>query len=343
MFYNKIVASKQPDNSFRLDGFPSSISSAAFVAKFLTKAKDLIELDASFMTAAFSYLASKQNTNGSFTEQRNPVLKDELISTANVLISFYENDDYAKRHMATVDRASQFIEDKLNSTDDSYALAICGYALSFRDEHRSLQIYNKLIEKSKNKKGKISWDDSVETASCAILMAMKLEKKFESAAILKGLADQQRSLNGGFGSAQTSTLAFQASSEMATHFVSNDCDLKLGLSNDHDNKTVTIDNSNADRIQSIKLRGPDVSLQVEGKGIVFYQVIRRYRKEDGSDEMRAFTESCGEEDTKGGSGFILHVVIAALLALVLIAGVVFFVLRKRSIAYRAADHNTISM
>jgi hypothetical protein len=75
---------------------------------------------------------------------------------------------------------------------------------------------------SKNKNGKISWDDSVETASYAILMAMKLEKRFESAAILKWLAEQQSSLNGGFGSAYASTLAFQASSEMAKHFVSND-------------------------------------------------------------------------------------------------------------------------
>jgi hypothetical protein len=165
------------------------------------------------MTTAYSYLASRQNPNGTFTEQRNPVLKDELISTANVLISFNENDDYPKRHTVTVDNARKFIEDNLSSIDDSYALAICGYALSFKDTERSQEIYSKLVEKSKNKNGKIFWDDSVGTASYAIFVALRLEKRFDSAAISKWLAEQQRSLNGGFGSDVDTILAFHGNGD----------------------------------------------------------------------------------------------------------------------------------
>jgi hypothetical protein len=134
---------------------------------------------------------------------------------------------------------------------------------------------------------------------------------------------------------------------MATQFFSDDYNLKLELSNDHDKKIVTIDNSNANQIQIIKLRGPDVSLTVEGKGIVYYQVIRRYRNSDGSDEMKAFTDSCGggnssdsdskidpkdDENTggKGDSGYVLYIVIGVLLVLAG-AGAGFFVFKKKSV------------
>jgi hypothetical protein len=130
---------------------------------------------------------------------------------------------------------------------------------------------------------------------------------------------------------------FEANStalKIATHVSNNSANLKLTLLNDEDTmKTVTIDNLNADQIQSVKLRGPDVSLMFEGKGMAFVQVIRRYRNNDGNDEMKAFTDSCDGEETKGDSGYVWYIGFAVLIAVLIglvIAVALFIVKRKRS-------------
>jgi hypothetical protein len=120
-------------------------------------------------------------------------------------------------------------------------------------------------------------------------------------------------------------------SDAAKDFSNDNFNLKLKLFNDEDTKTVTIDNLNADQIQSVKLRGPDVSLMFEGKGTAFVQVIRRYRNNDGSDEMKAFTDSCDGEEAKDDSGYVWYIGFAVLIAVLFglaAVGTGFFLFKK---------------
>ena len=280
-FYTELMTKKTSDNSWILPDFAGSIESTAFVAKFLSIAKTTIEIDAGHITSAISYITAKQNSTGSFSETRN--LKDEITLTAFVAIAIYENTNYVAANKNSLKSAIKFINDKFNTIEDPFSLAISAYALSFDDMENSKKFSEKLIAMSSVDGDEMKWKSPkpVQTSVYALLTMSIIGKNVESYKIMKGLHAMQNSNDGGFGSTLSTVLAYQAAAELAKHFYSNENNLKIVLTPDNTAKiSFNINNSNAKDFKYVIVPDKGVSFNLEGTGIALFQIVQRFRLED---------------------------------------------------------------
>lgn len=121
-----------PTETFRL---------TAFVAKSFRQASDLITIEESVIIDALQWLANHQASNGSFPEvgrvyhaEMQGGSTHELTLTAYTSIAFLENIKVASQFRSTISRSIEYIVRNLYQiTEDSYALALCSYALHLAD------------------------------------------------------------------------------------------------------------------------------------------------------------------------------------------------------------------
>lgn len=124
----------------------------AFVARSFRQASPFIIVEESVITDALQWLADHQASNGSFPEVGRIYHTEmqggstyEMALTAYTLIAFLESAKVNSQFQNTIARSVDYIIRNLyRITDDSYALALCTYALHLADHPEKDAAFNAL-------------------------------------------------------------------------------------------------------------------------------------------------------------------------------------------------------
>lgn len=291
--YNS-VTSKKFNGGKNSGGYPkwktsdanADIETTASVCKFLSVAKEWIEVDDRLITDALSFLKKKQQKgDGRFSESSlssGVGAASEVDLTSFVVISMLENTHYIERHRTAIDKALEYISRPQHISNDAKSLAISAYALAlgkhsaaekFIDKLKEIQIIDGDIRywKADNP------SKQVEVASYAILAYVQLERQLEATDILRWLISERNPV-GGFYSTEDSIVGLQAIAEMAKHLYADKFDLNVFFLYDPDQIIQThISNKNKQTLQNFAIpTNGGVSIQANGTGVAYVQVWQTY-------------------------------------------------------------------
>lgn len=270
--YQRELAFRKTDGSFSVwQHKPSSTWLTAFVLKVFCQAKTYIDIDQNVICGGMNWLFSKQNNNGSFTENSAVYHKEimggingEASLTAFVLISMLECDCRMQGTSDNIRRAVLFLERQFLRTHHPYSLAISSYALALANSGRKWRVNNKLrlyakftrfpgsrhrgyrywpIETSDyhNQSSIPYWYRknpsavSIETTAYALLTQLELDKIIYSHNIVEWLIEQQQA-SGAFISTQDTIVGLQALSMYNIRSYAEDIDMRCTVSTS-DNST----------------------------------------------------------------------------------------------------------
>ncbi|KAM9469330.1 complement C4-B [Clarias gariepinus] len=308
--YTRVLMYKKNDGSYgAFLKTPSSIWLTAFIAKELTRSRDIIKVQESYILEAISYLISKQKADGSWVDP-NPLYdrgmkggvghaEDDVPLTAYVLITLKHalpvykpgTDNNLKRAIAN---ANLYLLAHFDAQQNHYAIAIAAYALSL-DNHQSPEAqraHEKLMALATCNKERCFWGDrgkfagsdkkadaiAVETTSYGLLQALTMQDKQKSQQITSWLTEQRR-YGGGFQSTQDTVVALEALSEFSIR--NNDMeDLNLSVEirmNKH-RKNLHLNRRTALTQTSIEFKEVGkVVVNVYGQGKGTLSIVQTYR------------------------------------------------------------------
>ncbi|KAK2183569.1 hypothetical protein NP493_304g01024 [Ridgeia piscesae] len=315
--YLRELTYQHKDGSFSAFGNSDTSGSmwlSAFVAKSFHQARSYIFIDSSLVEKTLSWIISRQNRNGSFTEPSGGrvIHKDMqggsskgLPLTAYVLVALVENKDAPKQLKIRLDNAIASAMAHLESEMDDiapYALAIVTYALTVSKSSRAAEALEKLNHIAIKAGGMTHWEtgtesepdpsvpvwrrpyhragaSNIEMTAYGLLVYTAEHKVFRGLPILKWLASQ-RNPNGGFSSTQDTVLTMQPMFAMAVMtFSADSLSLDISLQAGGVNyKYEAITKATAGILQSKQLPGntDQVVVVAAGKGIGIVQVAVSY-------------------------------------------------------------------
>ncbi|KAJ8368549.1 hypothetical protein SKAU_G00085770 [Synaphobranchus kaupii] len=253
--YTTVLTHMKTDGSYgAFQRTPSSVWLTAFIAKELTRSRDIIPVEDSYILLSISYLVSKQQSNGGFTDpsplyDRNMQggvggVEGEVSLTAFVLVAMvhslpvYTLGKGTETRMAII-KAKDYLEGNLESLKRPFAVAITAYALSLAGSGTTMRAKAKLKETAKcdDAKGTCHWEAdeklrltgerragrvpqadsiSVEMTAYALLAALSGEvQDMEHAKKIGRWLTEQRQYGGGFRSTQDTVLALEALTQLS--------------------------------------------------------------------------------------------------------------------------------
>ncbi|KAK3561057.1 hypothetical protein QTP86_026381 [Hemibagrus guttatus] len=231
--YIRVLMYKKDDGSYgAFLKTPSSIWLTAFIAKELSRSRDIIDVTDSHIKDAVSYLISKQKADGSWNDP-NPLYDkgmkggvgqsaDDVPLTAYVLISLYNTQpvyDFGTdtELRVAIMEARSYLLSKFDAQQNPYAVAIMAYSLSLNNHESqdAIRAYRKLMEMASCKNNRCFWDVkgtvgsldkkadaiSIEATSYGLLAALTVKDKQKAQHIAAWLTEQ-REYGGGFQSTQ---------------------------------------------------------------------------------------------------------------------------------------------
>jgi CD109 antigen len=305
--YQRQLTYRRADGSFSAFGDSDEEGSlwlTAFVLKTFAQAKDLIFIDDAVQNASRDWIVKHQLSDGSF-EQVGFVHHQELLGglqgkdalTAFVAISLREAGEESASG-----KAVRYLEQQLDSMDDTYTLAVTAYAFELAGSPRANDAYQKLMSMAKEDDGALYWGDeprplpepvtgrpggpipidlyphqsaAIETTAYAALALIGHGDLLNASRASRWLVGQ-RNAYGGYTSTQDTVIGLQALTTYSTGAQA-DVDLAVTLRGDFGQKQLTIKKDNFDVLQVVDVPvGQQVEVQVEGKGQAVLQVVRRY-------------------------------------------------------------------
>ncbi len=310
--YQRELTYRHNDGSFSAFGEQDESGSlwlTAFVLKTFSQAKDLTFVDQAVLTEAAAWITSQQKSDGSF-EQVGFVHHEDMMGgvkgkdtlTAYVAIALLEAGE-----TAAADRAIGYLEGRLSSIDDSYALALTTYALELAKSAAAPQAMTKLMDAAIQDENGLHWssgsgeprlyDDArpapgvaapapmppmdiipsldIEATGYATLALIESGDRVDASRAAKWLVGQRNS-QGGFGSTQDTVVALQALTEYST-MSATDTDMTVTLRAGSMTKDVKISPDNFDVTQVVEVpAGVSVEVSAKGKGEAVVQGVLRY-------------------------------------------------------------------
>ncbi len=312
--YQRELTYQRSDGSFSAfgDSDPEgSLFLTAFVLKTFAQAKDLVYVDEAVLARAGAFLVSLQNADGSFQDV-GFVHHDELLGgvqgrdaltayTAIALIEAGLNDSAA--------RAIDYVEGRLASIEDGYALALVTYALELADSPSAGAAYDALMLAAKEDEDGLHWGSDaapvplegrefspfspfpvstgIEATGYATLALVQHDDKLNAGKAAKWLAAHRNSY-GGFGSTQDTVVALQAMSEFAAS-ASSDVDLTVTVRAGATTKELKVNSANFDVMQIVEVpAGVPVQIETQGRGQAVFQAVSRYNLPQAEQEQNTF-------------------------------------------------------
>ena len=162
--YQRELTYRHNDGSFSAFGEQDESGSlwlTAFVLKTFSQAKDLTFIDQAVLTEAAAWITSQQKSDGSF-EQVGFVHHEDMMGgvkgkdtlTAYVAIALIEAGE-----TAAADKAIAYLEGRVPSIDDSYALALTTYALELAKSGAAPQAMTKLMDAAIEDENGLHWSN----------------------------------------------------------------------------------------------------------------------------------------------------------------------------------------
>ncbi|XP_028827811.1 complement C3-like [Denticeps clupeoides] len=233
MGYEQQQAFRKPDGSFSVwADKPSSSWLTAYVAKVFAMASDIISIQDDVICSTLKWLVlNAQQPDGTFKETFT-VYHGEMVGdvkgkdsdasmTAFVLIAMQEGQKICAETVASLPgsmtKATQYLEGRLKSLTNPYAVAMVSYALANAGK------LNKEILFQYSKAGEgTHWPVAGNhlftlEATAYALLALVRAKEFDKAGAVVHWLNRQQKHSGGYGSTQTTIMVFQAVAEYRTY------------------------------------------------------------------------------------------------------------------------------
>uniref|UniRef100_A0A669CIL7 Complement component c3a, duplicate 5 n=1 Tax=Oreochromis niloticus TaxID=8128 RepID=A0A669CIL7_ORENI len=214
--YTNELAYRKNDGSFAaFTKRPSSTWLTAYVAKVFAMAHHLVAIQDNVICDAVKYLILKgQQPDGVFKEFA-PVLQGTM--TVSALISLTPNIlnmlfSYAQSLPGSIDKAVAYLERRLPSLTNPYAVAMTSYALA-NENKLNREILFKFVSPELSHwpapRGRIY---TLEATAYALLALVKTQN-FEDARLVVRWFNEQQRVGGGYGSTQATIMVYQAIAE----------------------------------------------------------------------------------------------------------------------------------
>lgn len=317
--YQRELTYRHNDGSFSAFGEQDESGSlwlTAFVLKTFSQAKDLTFVDPDVLAQAAAWIESKQKSDGSF-EQVGLVIHENMMGgvkgkdtlTAFVAIALLEAGQ-----TDAADKAIGYLESRLDSVSDPYALALTAYALEKAKSPKAEQAMTKLMAAGIQDENGLRWSNAVdkvqpsaqsgsqgaaavppavepqpietgpmqiqpdvdiEATGYAAMALIESGDRVDASRAAKWLAGQRNS-EGGFGSTQDTVVALQALTQYAT-MSATDTAMTVTIKAGDVVKDVTITPDNFDVTQAVEVpAGAQVEVSGTGKGEAVVQGVLRY-------------------------------------------------------------------
>ncbi|KAJ4921748.1 hypothetical protein JOQ06_016458 [Pogonophryne albipinna] len=226
--YNRQLSYRKNDGSFAV--WPKHQSSSwltAYVAKVFAMANNLVAVQSPHVCEAIKFLIlNAQQPDGLFREVGR-VIHGEMIGdvrgadsdasmTAFCLIAMQESrticDDSVGSLPGSIDKAVAYLERRLPSLTNPYAVAMTSYAMANEHKMNREILYNFASPELNHwptPKGRVY---TLEATAYALLALVKIEA-FEDARLVVRWFNKQQKVGGGYGSTQATMMVYQAISE----------------------------------------------------------------------------------------------------------------------------------
>ncbi|KAB5550613.1 hypothetical protein PHYPO_G00055780 [Pangasianodon hypophthalmus] len=309
--YTRVLTYKKDDGSYgAFLKTPSSIWLTAFIAKELSRSRDIIDVTDSYIEEAISYLISKQKADGAWDDP-NPLYdrgmkggvgqsEDDVPLTAYVLITLnhampvYELGTDTELRVA-IEKARSYLLEHLDAQQNPYAVAITAYALSLNNPQSpdAMRAHRKLMDLATCNNKRCFWDVggkvggldkkadaiSVEATAYGLLQAVTMQDKRKSLPIATWLTEQ-RKYGGGFQSTQDTVIALEALSKFSIQNNDvEDLDLRVEMCvNDKRKENLHLNKQTALTQTAIEVKElGKVAVTVRGRGKGTLSIVQTYR------------------------------------------------------------------
>ncbi|KAK2818284.1 hypothetical protein Q7C36_022217 [Tachysurus vachellii] len=225
--YVQELTFRKPDGSYGTwTDTPSSTWLTAYVAKVFALASDLITINEDILCSALKWLnLNSQMPDGSFIENA-PVYHGEMVGdvrgkdadaslTAFVLIALQEGQHLCAKSVGSLPessrKATEYLEKKLPSLTNPYAVAMSSYALANAGKFNKQRLLQASSEDGSC--WKVGGHHFSLEATAYAVLALVRAKEFETARKAVHWLNRQSSPYGGHGTTQATILVFQAVAE----------------------------------------------------------------------------------------------------------------------------------
>jgi CD109 antigen len=303
--YQRELTYRHSDGSFSAFGDRDGNGSlwlTSFVLHTFASARDQIEVDEGVLSKSAGWISGLQRPDGSFEPYGFVIHRDMMgglggnyAHTAYVALAL---DEYGGAGADTMAKAKRYLEDKMDGArDDPYAMAVGSLALLKLKSGKADAAVDALLKLAKNDENGLYWGSdpvilgedygpmrmpprhsgrSVENTAYAALALMEARRGEANKAVSWIVA--QRNSRGGFESTQDTVLAFRVLAAAAKG-IGRDVDAKVVVEADGRKAgEFRVDSGNYDVLQALELPTDTraVSLRMEGKGEVNYQLVRKF-------------------------------------------------------------------
>uniref|UniRef100_A0A8C7XBC1 Uncharacterized protein n=1 Tax=Oryzias sinensis TaxID=183150 RepID=A0A8C7XBC1_9TELE len=300
--YNNELAYLKNDGSFAV--YPKSPSSSwltAYVVKVFSIANNLVAIKKEHVCDAVKFLILRsQQPDGLFTEIGKVYAgymtgnvhgyDSDASMTAFSLIAMQESRSVCSGNInslpGSIDKAVAYLEKRLPSLTNPYAVAMTSYALA-NEGRLNRQILYKFVSP-----GLSHWPVpgnhifTLEATAYALLALVKT-KSFEDARPVVRWFNQQQSYSGDYGSTQATIMVYQALAEYWANAQEPEYDLKVDIllpgKSKPDKYQFTRENSYATRTSNIKDINKDVKVTATGSGEAMVSLYYALPEEKESD------------------------------------------------------------
>ncbi|RVE75826.1 hypothetical protein OJAV_G00002700 [Oryzias javanicus] len=293
--YNNELAYLKSDGSFAVwANHGSSTWLTAYVVKVFSLANNLVAIKKEHICDAVKFLILRaQQPDGVFTEV-GKMYHGEMIGdvrgsdsdasmTAFCLIAMQESRTLCAATVNTlpgsIDKAVAYLEKRLPSLTNPYAVAMTSYALA-NEGKLNREILYKFVSPALSHwpvPGKQLF--TLEATAYALLALVKT-RSFEDARPVVRWFNQQQFVGGGYGSTQATIIVYQAVAEYWTNAQEPEYDLKVDIllpgRSKPDKYEFNRDNSYATRTSKIKDINKDVKVKATGSGEAVVKMVSLY-------------------------------------------------------------------
>ncbi len=312
--YQRELTYRHTDGSFSAFGNQDESGSlwlTAFVLKTFAQAKGLTFIDDAVLSGAAEWIVDKQQADGSFEsvgfvhhqDMMGGVQGKETL-TAYVALALLE----AGQDSAAA-KAITYLEGRVGTLDDPYALALVTYALEAGGSGRAAEAMQKLMAKAIEDENGLHWSSGgvlpqpggpqpggpqpfmapqegqypldmlpsldVEATGYATLALLAGDDRANAAQAARWLVGQRNS-EGGFGTTQDTVVALQALIQFSAS-AATDSDMTVTITAGDVAKQVVVTPENFDVTQVVEIpAGTDVKVSAQGKGEAVVQGVLRY-------------------------------------------------------------------